>query len=320
MDRWRSPRTRRAVVVVRFKTERLIMKKQNLLRYLPFVVVALLSALLPSGGFCAPDSSPIRNEAAIEGQDHDTLKAFFGRFEQDRASKLPTEEVSQVLYRALPESYKKACQERVNRLGDGADGTAGMAVKVVYVEERKEERPIRALVTFACSSKAESYAGRVHDERLASLVIDRASSRLSLMKREAEQDKRPESVRITVEKEVHIGGHMVVGLNFARSEEGASGGEATGILREETINFYVFEDNDIRPAGSLLKEREERLPDSDGEEVKSVYSASVVFKKDMKGNIIGILSPFTMAANDKRVGKGMVRYSWDGEKHAFVKE
>jgi len=308
-------------MIVSFKRERLIMKKHNFPRHLPLVVVVVLFALLPRSGFCAPDSFAIPGEAAIEGQDHQTLKAFFGRFEQDKTNRLPTGEVIQALYRALPETYKKTCEETVATLGDGADGTAAIAVKVVYVEGRKEEKPIRALVTFACSSKAdESNGGRFFEERLASLVIDRSSSRLSLMKRGAEHDKRPESVRITVEKEVRIGGHDVVGLNFVRSDESASGGEATGILKEETINFYVFEENGIRPAGSLLKEREERLHDSDGEEVKSVYSAAVVFKKDMKGNIIGILSPFTLERNDRRVDKGMVRYSWDGEKHAFVKE
>ena len=296
------------------------MKKQKFPPRLPFVVVALLSGLLPHGALCAADSLPAPSEVTIEGQDHHTLKDFFERFEQDKVNRLPSEAFSQVLYRALPEGYKKACEESVNNLGDGAAGTAGMRVKVVYAEGEIEGKPIRALVAFACSSKDEAYANEFRDERLAALEIDRRFSRLSILKREEEQEKYPELVRIMVEKNVHIGGKGVVGLNFTRSDENASGGEATGILKEETINFYAFEDNGIKPAGSVLKEREERLRDNDGKEVTSVYSASVILKKDLKGNIVGILSPFTVKRNDRRVAKGMVRYSWDGEKQAFVRE
>jgi hypothetical protein len=294
------------------------MKKQRFPPHLPFVVVALLSGLLPHGTLCAADSLPVPSEVTIEGQDHHTLKDFFKRFEQDKVNRLPSEAVSQVLYRALPEAYKKACEESVNNLGDGAAGTAGMTVKVVYAEGEKEGKPIRALVGFACSSKGEAYANEFHDERLAALEIDRRFSRLSILKREEEQEKCPELVRIMVEKELRTRGKGIVGLNFARSDENASGGAAMGILKEETVNFYAFEDNGIKPA--VLKEREERLRDSDGKEVTSVYSASVVLKKDMKGNIVGILSPFTVKRNDGRVAKGMVRYSWDGENQAFVRE
>lgn len=296
------------------------MTKRNLRPHLPFVVAVLLFSLLPHGAFCAADSLPAPEEVAIGGRDHQTLKDFFGRFEQDKTNRVPSEAVSQVLYRAFPEDCKKACEESVKNLGEGAAGTAGMTVKIVYAEGEKEGKPIRALVTFACSSKDEAYANEFRDERLAVLEINRRSSRLSILKSEEVQEKYPEFVRIMVEKDVHIGGKGVVGLNFARSDANASGGDATGILKEETVNFYVFEDNGIKPAGSVLKEREERLRDHDGKEVTSVYSASVILKKDMKGNIVGILSPFTVKRNDGRIAKGMVRYSWDGEKQAFVKE
>lgn len=296
------------------------MKKHNFPRCLPLIVVALLCAFSTGGAFCAPDSLRIPEDVIIKGQDHETLQGFFARFELARGERHPSAEVSQALYRALPDACKKSCEETVSKLGDGAVGTARMAVEVVYVAGGKEGKPLRALVSFACSSSNEAFAGEFHGERMAGLVISRSSSRLSLMKGEAEGEKSPEFVRIMVEKEIRIGGHDVVGLDFIRSNENASGREAAGILKEEVVNFYVFEDDGIKPAGSVLKEREERTRGGDGREMTSVYSAAVVFKKDMKGNIIGILSPFTLKQNDKRTDKGMVRYSWDSEKRAFVKE
>jgi hypothetical protein len=257
----------------------------------------------------------------IEGQDHETLRAGFSHMEQGRAGRPLNDEAVQALLRALPGSCKSACEEEVNGLGDGAAGTAGMTIDPLYIEAGKEEKPIRALVAIVCSSRDEAFAGTLRRERLAALVISRNSSRFSLMATDAPaEEKSPGFVRIAVEKDVRISGRTVVGLVFAGSKSDPSGGEATGILKDERIQFYVFGDDGIRPAGSVVTGREERLLDGEGKETRSAYNATVVFKKDMKGNIIGILAPFTLKKDDKPMGRGMVRYSWDDLKQAFVKE
>jgi hypothetical protein len=179
---------------------------------------------------------------------------------------------------------------------------------------------MRALVAIACSSKDEAFAGAFREERLAALVINRGSSRLAFMAADTAGDKGPGFVRIALGKEIRINGRDVIGLDFARSRSDPSGGEAVGILRDERIQFYVFGDDGIKPAGSVLKDREELLSSGDGRQTRSVYNAAVVFKKDMKGNVVGILSPFTLKQDNKRTGKGMVRYDWDDETQAFVKK
>jgi hypothetical protein len=69
-----------------------------------------------------------------------------------------------------------------------------------------------------------------------------------------------------------------------------------------------------------LKGREEYAGTNGPNGEKTVFSASVIFKKGMKGNIIGILSPYTVAKNARRSGKGMVRYDWNSEREEFMKE
>jgi hypothetical protein len=263
-----------------------------------------------------PSETPY--ETKIEGAAHRILMDFFARFEQNEANRIPGEAVKRVLFRALPDTYKNGCEETMNQSGDEADGTARMTVKVLFVKAGEEEKPIRALIAFVFLSKAEEFTNRFH-ELTAALVIDRDSSRLSIVQQDPEHGKCRELARVAIEREVHIGGRDVIGLNFVRSSENVSSGESASVFREERINFYVFDDNGIRPAGSVLKAREERQSGDSGV-VKSVYSATVVFKKDMKGNVVGILSPYTITRNDRRTDRGMVRYGWDSGKEAFVKE
>ena len=111
----------------------------------------------------------------------------------------------------------------------------------------------------------------------------------------------------------------MIGLNFTASNENLSEAGPAIVLREERVNFYLFEDNGIKFAGSVLKVREEPPAQGAGG-AKEVYNGAIVFKKDMKGNIIGILSPYTVTSGETRIEKGMVRYDWDIEKEIFMKE
>lgn len=296
------------------------MKKQNFPVIL-FVLAAVLSAALATGALCSPDPTRVDRETQIRGQDFQTLKDFFTRFEQDKTNKVPSEEVRRILLQALPGAYRRGWAEAKCQTGTGAEGPACMTVRVLYVEGRREEA-IRALITYTILLKSGEAPATSYDERLGALVILRDAARLSIMEQEQEKDReRPQLVRILPEKEVRIGGKGVIGLNFAGSNEQPidRGDGPAAPVKEERVNFYVFQDYEIKPAGSVLKSREERLREGDSY-VRSVYSGAVIFKKDMKGNIVGILSPYTVSRNDRRIEKGMVRYDWDGVRETFVKE
>ena len=292
------------------------MMKRNLSLITLFVLAAALFAAFPTVVFCGQVPAQAAGEALIRGQDCQTLRDFFARFDQDKTNKVPSEEVKRILLQALPGAYKRAWADTMGA-GTGIDGPAGMTVRVLHVEGRKEEKPIRALVTFTVLPRGEATAA-FYDEQLATLVVRRDTARLSVMER-AKDFEGLQFVHILQEKEVHIGGKGVIGLNFAGSNESALDSGPVTRLKEERVNFYVFQDNGIKPAGSVLKGREERLREGTAVS-RSVYSGTIVFKKDMKGNIIGILAPYTVTTDGRRTEKGMVRYAWDTEKETFVKE
>jgi hypothetical protein len=285
-------------------------------RFLFFLVaLAMLSvAGLPRVGLCAP--SPTAVGVTIDGQGFGILKDFFARFAQGRANKVPDDEVKRVLLQAIPEGYRKGWSDAMARGPSGFDRSPTLTVRVLYVDGRKDEKSIRALVTFALLQKAESTPATRYDERLAAIVIDRDAALLSMMEQEKDW-KEGRLVHILQEKEIHIRGRGLVGLNFTTLSDDPNGADAA--VKQETVNFYLFQDNGVKFAGSVLKMREERVP---GGPVgaRSVYRGSIIFKKDMKGNIVGILSPYTVTEEDKRVDKGMVRYTWDAGAEAFVRE
>ena len=281
------------------------MEKDSVSQLYQVIIAAVLCVAWRGIALCAPSRPEMPYETRIEGVDHRTLKDYFSRFERNEANGVPGEAVQRALLRALPDAYETGCEEIASQSRDNSNGPINTLVKVLFVEAREEKRPIRAVIVFIFSSKTGEFSNRIH-ELPAALVIDGDSSRLSIMQQDPDQGECREFARIGVERKVHISGRDVIGLNFVRSKENASIGESTPVLREERIDFYVFDDNGIKPAGSVLKAREE-LQSGDAGEVKSVYSATVVFRKDMKGNVVGILSPYTIMRNDGRMGKGMVR-------------
>jgi hypothetical protein len=112
----------------------------------------------------------------------------------------------------------------------------------------------------------------------------------------------------------------VVGLNFVTSSDNPCCPSSARTFREEMISFFLFDGTETKPAGSVLKSREEVVSARDGGDVQTFYSAGLVFKKDMKGNIIGILSPYRIRRNSIWSDKGMLRFIWDGGRSEFVRE
>jgi hypothetical protein len=282
-------------------------------------VIVTLFVVFPGPALCRLNLPELEGQKVIEGQDHQVLKGFFSRFQQEEIQRSPSGEVKRILLDALPEAYKNGCADMVAHWGPAADGTEAMSVRALHVEGRNKERPIRVLLAYACFSRAKEYVNQFRDERLAALIVDRSASRLSMMPDDGDCENCPALSRILPEKEIHIGGKCVVGLNVLKTSANPCCG-LSAAAKEERVNFYLMQDNGIKPAGSVLQRREEYAGTNGENEERTVYKASVIFKKDMKGSIIGILAPYTVSRNAVRSGKGMERYDWNSEREEFVKE
>jgi hypothetical protein len=291
------------------------MARQNVPAFLPLLVTLALCMAWPSPAPARLNLPEAEGSAAVEGQDHQVLKEFFSRLGRGETEQLPAGPVRQILLAALPEAYRRGCTEMVARWGEQAAGTAAMSVGVLHVEARGEERPVRALLSYGCFSTAPAYEGKFRDERLASLTVERAASRIVMMPDEKDCEDCSVMTRIVREKDVRIGRRGVVGLGFVKTGENPCCQKDPG--RQERVHFYVFDEAGIKRAGSVLKRLEEYAGGAGGE--RTVYSAAVIFKKDMRGNIVGILSPYRLMKGAGQVDRGMVRYEWDGARLEFLK-
>jgi hypothetical protein len=285
-----------------------------------FVVAIAFVLVFAAGrdGFCRLNLPQIQWQAKIAGRDHRALKGYFSRLESGKTNRFPDDEVRSILLQSLPEVSRRGCEEPVNQRGEGSPGMASLGVRLLYVEGSREEKPVRVLLAYGCFSKRNEVGFR--DEGLASLVIDTDYSTLSMVREEPSCETCPELVRIVPEKEVRINGNSIVGLNFMTWNDKPGRPSSTDVIREERINFFLFEDRRIKPAGSVLKVREETRHDPANVDVRTLYTAGLVFRKDMKGNIIGILSPYTIKRNGNLSDKGMFRFVWDGDRSEFVRE
>jgi hypothetical protein len=282
------------------------------------VVAVVLVFVGVRDGFGRFNLPQIESQTRIEGQDHRALKDYFSRLEQGKMNVSLDSRVGAVLLQNLPETYKKGCDELVNQWGEAALGTASLGVRILHMEGNKDEKWMHVLLSYVCFSRMKENA--FHDERLASLVMEKDSSQLFMIPQKPSCETCSELVRIVPEKEVRIGGRSVVGLNFVTSSDNPCCSSSARTFREERISFFLFDGMETKPAGSVVKTREEVTSTRDGGEVQTVYTAGLVFKKDMKGNIVGILSPYTIKRNSVRSDKGMHRFNWDGSKGEFVRE
>ena len=266
------------------------MTRWNVHVFLAVVALVMLCACLPSPAFCRLNLPEVEGTTAIEGQDHNTLREFFLRAGRGEGRELPEGIVRRILLGALPEPYSNGCKEMVSRWGEAAVGTAAMSVSVLHVDSAGEDAPAGALLSYGCFSTARGYESKFRDERLASLVIGRAASRLVMMPDDKDCDDCAAMTRIRREKTARIRGRAVVGLTFLKTGDNPCC--QVDPARQEQVNFYSFYAGGAKRAGTVLKSREEYAGGAGGE--KTVYSAAVIFKKDMRGNIVGILAPFTV--------------------------
>lgn len=296
--------------------------RRHIKRHMLVVIAVFLSSLVAEiePGFCRFDFPQIEWQTRIEGQDHLVLKRYFSDLEHGKMNRFPDTRAKAVLLERVPEEYRKGCNELTDRWRKVSAGAVGLGVRVLYMQVAKEEKPTRILLAYSCFFDQTEKERLVHDERLASLVVDRESSKLSVIAQEKNCLTGADLVQIVPEKEVKIGGKTIVGLGFKASHDSLCLPSPSATLREERIRFFLFDDESITAAGSVLKAQEESVHDPEKGDVRSVYDAGLVFKKDMRGNIVGILSPYTVKRNNRQSEKGMLRFFWSGERGEFVPE
>ena len=269
-------------------------------------------------GFCQFDLPQIERQTIIEGRDHLALKRYVSGLKQGMMNRSPDIRTKAILLERVPEEYKKGCNELTDRWREVSAGVVGLGARILYVETGREEKPTRILLAYSCFFDQTEKKRLVRDEWLASLVVDRESSRLSVIGQDRSCLTSADLTQIIPEKEVKIGGKNIVGLGFTASKDSLCFPTSSATIREERISFFLFDDESIKAAGSVLKTREESRRDSEMGDARSVYDAGLVFKKDMKGNIVGILSPYTIKRNNQSSEKGMLRLLWIREKGEFV--
>jgi hypothetical protein len=283
------------------------------------MMIVLSPLFLPTQVFCRLNLPQEPHRVSIKGPEHETLYDFFARFDRRQAHGQVTDDVRRLLLHALPDVYGKSCTGVVSYWGAAAEGSAVMTVKVLHVEGRRQEKPVRVLIAYGCFSTAKEYATRFRDERLAVLVVDRNSSHLSTLPNGKDCENCPDLTRITLDKVIGLFGRTVVGLSFLTTSDNPC---CTGpsSWKEERVNYYVMKDGGVKPAGSALKKRWVAEHNDAGGVLETDYSASIIFKKDMKGNIVGILAPYTLKQNGRILEKGMARYNWINESEEFRRE
>ena len=261
------------------------------------------------------DAAGLQARVAIAGLDHAILKDYLHR-SGSRSNQPLDSAIKSVLLRNAPESYSKGCDGSTGRWESAPNGRGSSDVRLIFSEGRREDGSVRALLVYGCSADGKDSGGNDSDERLASIILDKDRSRISAVPIEAGGNSHLGRVRIRLERELRIGGKSIIGLRIA-----SSGGEpdpASPVVQEEKIEFFLLDEQDVLPAGSVLKAREDVPTASSG--VIRTYEAALVLKKDMIGNITGILSPYVIKDNGKTSRKGMFRFNWDAIKGAFVQE
>ena len=269
------------------------------------------------------DADRGRARIAIVGQEHAILRHYLNRA-GNRLNQPLDNTIKSVLLRNGPEPYGRGCDGSTGRWDGAPSGKGSSDVRLIFSEGHKEDGSIQALLVYGCSAERKDSEGRESDERLAGLFLDRDGSRITAVPIDA-GGGHAARLRIQLDRELKIGGKSIIGLLVASSggeqAPASSGGEqaqASQAVREEKIEFFLMDEQGVKPAGSVLKRRD-NLPGG-SLEVARTYEAALVLKKDMKGNITGILSPYVIKDNGKASMKGMFRFNWDPVRGEFVQE
>jgi hypothetical protein len=268
--------------------------------------LTIVVLLIHTNGYCRFNLPDIQKEVVVSNEDHKILKKFFISQEVNKSKKVLTKNVNEVLMRNLPDVGKSEVEDS--------------KVRLIYIEEGKEGNQVLALLVLGCNEKDTKESSVVCEDRLFGLEVEKDRSAMVSITTSKSGDSRSNTNKIVLEKEVRIGGLTVIGVNFMISGETNPSGQSRDLVKQERIQFFVFDGGEVRQAGSVIKSRIEATKEQGKGDITVNYNAGIVFKKDMIGNIVGILSPFTEKFSDGRVGKGMIRFAWNPDRKIFVRE
>jgi hypothetical protein len=270
-----------------------------------------------TNGYCIFNLPGSQKIVVFNSEDHRVLRHFFSNVALDKSKKILNDKAREVLLRSSPDLWKSELGGSKNDSTSKTGGLAHIAVRVIYVEEVQAGKPQLALLALSCDEREPTLPC---EDRLIGLKVEKETSTIVSIEVNKDCDSCSDTTRIVLEKQVRISGLTVIGVNFITSYETGNTGQAPDLVRQERVQFFVFDGDEIREAGSIIKSRVETVTDRGKGDVTINYNAGIVFKKDMKGNIIGILSPFTKKTSNGGAEKGMIRFVWNPNQKIFVRE
>jgi hypothetical protein len=269
----------------------------------------LFSALVifvPTTGNCRFNLPDVQKIVTVSREDHRILKTFFTGREADKPKKVASDNVVEVLRRNLPGLWK-------SEIG----GSHQVTARVIHIEDGQGEKPILSFLVLGCDDRG----AHTCDDNLVGLKVEKETTSIVPIAAHKECDSCSNEVKIVLERRVRVDGLVVIGVNFLTAYEIEDEDRPFESVTQEEVHFFVFDGGEVRQAGQVVKSRTETVATPGKGDTTKTYHGGIVFKKDMKGNITGILSPYTEKTGEGRVvDRGMLRLAWNSAMKQFVRE
>jgi hypothetical protein len=292
-----------------------ILEKPNYLIKTLFSVLLITSLisckLLGQGRINLPQ---LEKQIAVPDNYHTTLKSFFSAITTDTSIGL-NETVEHILLDILPTDYQAGCQEMILHWGTLAEGTAKLAVRVLYKTAMDKDEILEVLLVYRCFSLYEGYLDQFYDERLAVLLIKPTMSFLIMLPHAEDCDNSSELSHISLEQVVQCDANPMVCLRIETSNDNPCCGGPFNYSAEQ-IRYYIPNSTGVKLVASVLKHQEEYYGDTEGD-VEIIYDAKITLHKDPNMNISCIESQYSRIENEKLQETGEITYIWDDEKKEF---
>ncbi|MBI4810969.1 MAG: hypothetical protein HY800_05930 [Ignavibacteriales bacterium] len=223
-----------------------------------------------------------RVEVNIKIKDHQSLKKYFGSFDQ-----LPVQlddKTEKLLLNLLPKEYQKGCNAMIAHWGEIAKNTATTAVRVLYLKNL-EKNIQQIFLTYTCFSMAREYGDKYYDERLAVLTIDSASSKLTMYPHAKPCDNCSELTRMALEEDdISIGGNPAICIIFGISSKNPC---CNGPISfdEDILKYFIIQPTGVVDALTFRKYRRETIHDDEAGDSTTGYRTNIDTEKDGTGNI-----------------------------------
>ncbi len=217
--------------------------------------------------------------------------------------------VQRELSAALPQPWRDACPDLVERWGTKAGGSAQWDVRSLYAGGGN------VWLAFRCGSRLPEYSGH-YDERLAVL---RAGSRvLQFLAFDRDSDNDPQLYHVSFSRVLAVsGGRQLPAFrvflpadNPCCTVSANAGPTAVAISSEERLVIY---NDSARPAEalSLVTHRDVTEQDNKAGDTRTIYNVATRVERSAGRNIVVIAADFSEQVNGEVDRKGTIRYAWN---------